>query len=265
MQVEIDETSMRVLRERRKAEQSKRSKLAAKQQVLVEYAKEREAKKEVKEYWSKQEAGALERLVVRFQESKTHLGWREVTRGNKEVSIEIADYSESLFNQIRSKFEAGISYECSRWYVISYAPEDLVQECMLALSWAAKSWDGTRNANFNTYAWRCVKNCLQDVRNGGSVNREMKVDQAVWDTDWIDLIAFDTANDQAKVDFDYDVERLPITERQRVVLQGLRQGLLKQEIAASLKLSPMAISWEVIALRKSKEVQNLFGIQEVEK
>jgi DNA-binding NarL/FixJ family response regulator len=61
-------------------------------------------------------------------------------------------------------------------------------------------------------------------------------------------------------ELNYDIERLPMTDRQRQLVKGLLLGKEKQEVAKEMDLSGSAITWEVKALKENEEFRHYFGI-----
>jgi RNA polymerase sigma factor (sigma-70 family) len=163
---------------------------------------------------------------------------------------------DRLFDLVLHYFENGLWYETGRWFVRGYDQEDLVQIGCLSVLRAMSDWSERKGTSFKTHAWNYIKHDLQDLKSV-SIVRENRISEQIWDTEILGDLLEDDNDEIAEVICKYEIERLPLTDRERVVLEGLIGGREKQEIAEKLGLSAMAISWEVKALKKNEELKKL--------
>jgi RNA polymerase sigma factor (sigma-70 family) len=162
---------------------------------------------------------------------------------------------DKLFDLVLRFFEDGLWYETGKWYIIGYDQEDLVQIGALSVLRALDTWREEKSA-FKTHAWNLIKRDLQDLKSV-SMTRERRISEQLWDPEILGDLAIDSSEDFKEVLCRYEIERLSLTERERVVLEGLVQGQAKQDIAKKLDLSSMAISWVVKDLKANKKLKEL--------
>jgi RNA polymerase sigma factor (sigma-70 family) len=163
---------------------------------------------------------------------------------------------DKLFDLVLHYFENGLWYETSRWFIRGYDQEDLVQIGCLAVLRAMSDWIERKGTSFKTHAWNYIRRDLQDLKSVSAI-RESKISEQIWDTEILGDLLEDDGDEIADAMCKYEIERLPLTDRERVVLEGLLRGREKQEIAEKLGLSPMAISWVVKDLRGNEELKEL--------
>jgi len=165
---------------------------------------------------------------------------------------------DKLFDLVLSFFENGLWYETGRWCIMGYDQDDLVQIGCLAILRAMDTWDPAKGCTFKSHAWNYVKRDLIDLKATSSV-REATVSEQLWDTEILGDICEDESDAYEDIICRYEIERLPLRERERVVLESLIEGEDKQDIAKKLGLSPMTISWDVKGLKSNRALQELLG------
>jgi RNA polymerase sigma factor (sigma-70 family) len=165
---------------------------------------------------------------------------------------------DRLFDKILSFFENGLWYETGRWYIRGHDQEDLVQIGCLSILRSMEDWNPKGKASFKTHAWNYIKRDFQDLKSI-SVVRENRIQEQTYDTEIIeDILGAEPGNFKEVLCW-YEIEKMPLSERERRVVKGLLGGYEKQDIAKGLKVSPMTVSWTIKDLREKVCLKKFLG------
>lgn len=153
---------------------------------------------------------------------------------------------------VEEEFQSQFEYAARTFFLPGYEQEDIIQQLWLGLLVAIDSWKPNLS-RLKTHVWRVNHNGMIELMDLKRI-RDQRANETVWpengEGDSFDPI--DNRNSKEWFELTYDVERLPMTDRQKELIRGLSAGYQKQEIAAEMQLSSSCISWEVKALKENE-------------
>ena len=89
---------------------------------------------------------------------------QDLTRISDEALLERSQHGEYAASaELIVRYTPVVLYYAERYCYLGLEKEDLMQEGMIALLWAIRTYRGDRGAAFRTYASRCISNGLAKV------------------------------------------------------------------------------------------------------
>jgi RNA polymerase sigma factor (sigma-70 family) len=167
---------------------------------------------------------------------------------------------ERYYDYVLGTFASGISYTSSQWYVRGFDREDLEAECFQAVLSAMDHYKLNRRSKFKTFCWSCIHNWLRDLWERSKRSRD-SYEEDYWDTEILSELVVDTADLTSDDElFAYEIQKIPLDPRQRVVITRLLQGFEKKDIAKELDVSASTISWVVKGLQENVTLKEFLGV-----
>lgn len=145
---------------------------------------------------------------------------------------------------------------CRPLFLMGASHEDLIQEGMLGLALAIRSYRPDRGASFRTYAERCIRNrLLSAVRNASSGKHEALNSALSLDAEGQDHPSYEADPETRIIDTDAFQERLRryrdmLSPLERQVLNLYLQGFSYEEISRQLGRGSKSVDNAVQRIRK---------------
>ncbi|MCC8182907.1 MAG: sigma-70 family RNA polymerase sigma factor [Clostridiales bacterium] len=145
---------------------------------------------------------------------------------------------------------------CRPLFLMGGDQEDLIQEGMLGLTLAIRSYDSRQNASFRTYAERCIRTRLYTaIRDASSTTHAPLNESVPLEPDDPAWLSYQDDPETVVVSRDAFQERLrqyrqQLTSLEEQVLALYLQGLSYQEIAQRLNRSVKSVDNAVQRIRK---------------
>ena len=145
---------------------------------------------------------------------------------------------------------------CRPLFLMGASHEDLIQEGMLGLALAIRSYRQDRGASFRTYAERCIRNrILTAVRTAASGRHEALNTALPLDAETEDRPSYAGDPETRIIDTDAFQERLRryqdmLSPLERQVLELYLQGMSYEEISRTLNRSGKSVDNAVQRIRK---------------
>jgi len=163
------------------------------------------------------------------------------------------DRDQRDWELIRSWFAGWIGYEASSNTIKGYDREDLEQALSIALLTAVDSWQPGKGS-IKTWFGRCASSMLGDIASWEWVY-QAKAHEQIWDPTVVEEVIGEGDPGSDVNVLLYDLELIPMSDRQRRVVRGLVHGKEKQDIAKEEGVSGTTISWEVKALQQNTSLR----------
>ncbi len=145
---------------------------------------------------------------------------------------------------------------CRPLFLMGASHEDLIQEGMLGLALAIRSYRRDRGASFHTYAERCIRNrILTAIRTASSGRHEALNTALPLDAETEDRPSYAGDPETRLIDTDAFQERLRryqgmLSPLERQVLELYLQGMSYEEISRTLHRSGKSVDNAVQRIRK---------------
>lgn len=140
---------------------------------------------------------------------------------------------------------------CRPLFLMGGDQEDLLQEGMLGLLSAIRSYAPDRGASFSTYAWRCIRSRLLSAVRSAASNRHETLNSALPLEEALCLPDQEPSVEQQLIRLDSMRQlRSSLTELEGGVLDLYLAGLPYREIAQRLGRSPKSVDNAVQRIRK---------------
>ena len=91
----------------------------------------------------------------------------------------LRDGDESVMDYILNKYKPLVRRECNTLYLIGAENDDLIQEGMIGLFKAIRSYDPRRDTSFKTYAEQCINNQIQTAIKGANRLKHQPLNESV--------------------------------------------------------------------------------------
>ncbi len=174
--------------------------------------------------------------------------------------------SETAEEILIEKYKGLVRARAKAYFIAGAEAEDVVQEGMIGLVKAIRSFDGGREASFKTYAGTCISNQIikairkaereknQALNDAISLNNQLGDDASLTVGDVLKASMFDEPEEQ--VIYEDTLERLGNLSRkifspfEAKVLRAKIAGKNYQEIAVELGKSPKTIDNALQRIRK---------------
>ena len=174
--------------------------------------------------------------------------------------------SETAEEILIEKYKGLVRARAKAYFIAGAEAEDVVQEGMIGLVKAIRSFDGDREASFKTYAGTCISNQIikairkaereknQALNDAISLNNQLGDDASLTVGDVLKASMFDEPEEQ--VIYEDTLERLGNLSRkifspfEAKVLRAKIAGKNYQEIAVELGKSPKTIDNALQRIRK---------------
>ena len=167
---------------------------------------------------------------------------------DEELALLSAQRQDDAFEELSRRYEKGIRATARQYYFLS-GEEDLVQEGMLGLFFAAQKYDAALGVSFKTYAYTCVKNAVINA-----VKKEMRVPFADVDATAGDEPSTPTPEDKAieNAFVTQTLERIrnDLSDFEKDVFDRYVEGYRCKEIAADIKSNVKKIDNAIQRIKK---------------
>ena len=174
--------------------------------------------------------------------------------------------SETAEELLIEKYKGLVRAKSKAYFIVGAESEDVVQEGMIGLVKAIRSFDEKREASFKTYAGTCINNQIikaikkADREKNYPLNDALSFNNIVGKDESMtlgDVIRGSIINEpEEAVIFEESVKRLielsarTFSDLETQVLRGKIRGLSYQEIAEELGKSPKTIDNAIQRIRK---------------
>ncbi|MBQ2160560.1 MAG: sigma-70 family RNA polymerase sigma factor [Firmicutes bacterium] len=174
--------------------------------------------------------------------------------------------SETAEELLIEKYKGLVRAKSKAYFIVGAESEDVVQEGMIGLVKAIRSFDEEREASFKTYAGTCINNQIikaikkADREKNYPLNDALSFNNIVGKDESMtlgDVIRGSIINEpEEAVIFEESVKRLielsarTFSDLETQVLRGKIRGLSYQEIAEELGKSPKTIDNAIQRIRK---------------
>jgi len=169
-------------------------------------------------------------------------------------------------NELLERYKETARARASLYYMLGADSEDVIQEGMVGLFNAVRSFDPSRGASFGTFANLCInRRILSAVKSAGrlknaplndSISFDLPVDEASSQT-LADRIPADSSTDPEALLLLEDLNRRILKDSDRLlsplerqVVRGLVEGKDYRHIAAELGRTPKSVDNAIQRIRK---------------
>ncbi len=169
------------------------------------------------------------------------------------------------------KYKQKVRSKTHLYFILGGDSEDIVQEGMIGLVFAIRSFDPSRGASFSTYAEKCVSSrILNAVKLAGRkkhqpLNSAISFDDPLPGSEDVTvadaLASADSSDPESEIllseviDLINGPDQGPFSKTEKSVLKMLLEGKTRSEIAKKLEKDPVSI--ENAAQRAKKKLKNL--------
>lgn len=123
-----------------------------------------------------------------------------------EELVILAKEDKDSLNKLVERYNSFVARLTSGYTMSGYTEEDFLQEGLIALCNAVKSFDPSKHTKFSTYLTTCIKNKMKDIIKTGNYEKRktpptVSLDHNIGDEDneFHDIVAADTLSPEEKV------------------------------------------------------------------
>ena len=166
----------------------------------------------------------------------------------------IREGADNAFNELAERFTKTVIVRSSKYNSVSLTREDWVQEGMIGLLMAVRSFNANRGVSFATYANVCIENRLRSVCKKASGNSNAPLNESLTLDDAV--VPPDVSTEESYIrheDSRFLTEKFfsILSVREKKVIDYYIAGFSYQEIALKLNMSEKSVD-NALCRAKSK-------------
>ena len=186
---------------------------------------------------------------------------------DEEIIDKIKAGDKSALNYLMDKYKELVNMKVSKYYIIGAEKEDIVQEGMIGLYKAVKSFDTEKQNSFKTFANMCIeRQLITAVKNSNRqkhipLNSSISLNSAAYedndDMDKLEIVDLKAENDPSDIianqEYSKTIERKikeNLSEYELSVLYEYEKGHSYADIAEKLKTKVKSVDTAIQRIKK---------------
>lgn len=177
------------------------------------------------------------------------------TCSDPELAAEVKKGNQAAFSEMVRRYQGLIGYFASQYSAVGSDRADFMQEGLLALHSACKTYDGSKKASFRNYAGVCINNRFMSLIRSANTKGAIPKDSLVSFEDIEpsdhnmgnpETLILEQESSQSLVNLIKDT----LSPLEMAVLRAYLQGLSYVEIAEKLSISTKAVDNAMQRIRR---------------
>ncbi len=179
---------------------------------------------------------------------------------DEELTVLLQNGSKTAMRVIIERYTPFVRSTASRYFGASLENDDMVQEGLIALLFAAYSYSIQKNASFKTYSAVCITNRIRTVTKAQAANKNSMLNTYVPLED-VDAVSYSTPESRY-IDSEHTKELVScmndlLSPLEKRVVSLCLEGYTNKETAEKLNISPKAVANALQRIRgKLKKAAN---------
>lgn len=177
------------------------------------------------------------------------------TYTDAELALEVQAGNQTAFEEMTKRYRGLISYIAGGYSAAGFEHADFIQEGLLALLSACKTYDGNKKASFRNYAGVCISNRFMSVIRRAGAKGAIPQDSIV-PFEGIELSDHNLGNPETLIlqqESSKDLKKLirdKLSPLETDVLKAYLSGLSYAQIAEDLSVSPKSVDNALQRIRR---------------
>ncbi len=179
---------------------------------------------------------------------------------DEELTLLLQSGGKTAIKVLLERYTPFVRFLASRYYGASLENDDIIQEGLIALLFAAYSYSSQKNASFKTYSAVCIANRIRTVTKAQAANKNSMLNTYVPLED-VDAVSYSTPESRY-IDSEHTKELVMcmndlLSPLEKRVVSLCLEGYTNKETADRLDISPKAVANALQRIRgKLKKAAN---------